>query len=235
MSIFDKLDQEATSKQQAAEQRRQQAAEAAEQRRELDRAWGQAIAACDTAAFLELGRLLKARGYDAYLPAIIATRQQAMDNGDQEAPAELCVAESLRLACDAKPKRREIAKRLATAAKLAGDGLAFHVGAIHDYLELRHEHGGELPKVEELPTATPPAQQTTAVSELKGVARRDAWFLQQYDARGTDTYHKPAKIHAKWEGMTATARAEICPTSPNKIAKGTVESAIKRGRKERNG
>jgi hypothetical protein len=67
----------------------------------------------------------------------------------------------------------------------------------------------------------------------KGIAPRDAKFLEWYEAIGTDTYHKPAKIHAKWESMTATERAVICPDSPNKIAKGTVDSNIKRARMER--
>jgi hypothetical protein len=67
----------------------------------------------------------------------------------------------------------------------------------------------------------------------KGVAPRRRWFLQQYEARGTDTYHKPAKIHASWDRMTATERAAICPDSPNKIAKSTVESDIDRAREQR--
>ena len=69
----------------------------------------------------------------------------------------------------------------------------------------------------------------------KGVAPRNAWFLAQYEAHGTDTYHKPAKIHAKWEAMKATERAEICPDSPNKIAKDTVWSSIKRELAKRDG
>jgi hypothetical protein len=65
-----------------------------------------------------------------------------------------------------------------------------------------------------------------------GIAPRDAWIVEQYKAHGTDTYHKPAKIYAKWGGMTATERAAICPDSPNKIAKGTIEKIIKKAKRE---
>jgi len=68
-----------------------------------------------------------------------------------------------------------------------------------------------------------------------GAAPRDAWFLQRYEADGTDTYHKPAKIHAKWKAMKTTERAEICPASPNTITKGAVEKAIKRALVKRDG
>ncbi len=84
----------------------------------------------------------------------------------------------------------------------------------------------------------PPKANEPAVAEAvkgKGVAPRNAWFLAQYEAHGTDTYHKPAKIHAKWEAMKATERAEICPDSPNKIAKDTVWSSIKRELAKRDG
>jgi hypothetical protein len=70
------------------------------------------------------------------------------------------------------------------------------------------------------PAAVPPAAS-------KGVAPRNAWFLSQYEGRGTDTYHKPAKIHAKWQAMKTTERAAICPDSPNQIAKATIAKIIK--------
>jgi hypothetical protein len=75
----------------------------------------------------------------------------------------------------------------------------------------------------------------SADSDAKGVTPRRLWFLRQDEARGTDTYHKPAKIHAKWDGMTATERAAICPDSPNKIDKDTVASDILRARIARDG
>ena len=70
---------------------------------------------------------------------------------------------------------------------------------------------------------------------LTGVAPRNAWSLQQYEASGTDTYHKPVKIHAKWGAMEATERAEICPDSPNKITKAAIVKGIKRARDLRDG
>ena len=66
-----------------------------------------------------------------------------------------------------------------------------------------------------------------------GVALRDAWFLQQWEALGTDTYHKPVVIYRKWGYMNQKERAEICPTAPNKIAYEAVVQAIKRARKKR--
>lgn len=67
----------------------------------------------------------------------------------------------------------------------------------------------------------------------EGVAPRNRMFLEWYEALGTDTYHKPAKIHAKWQGMTQEQRAAICPDSPNKITKAAVEKGIQRARQER--
>lgn len=91
--------------------------------------------------------------------------------------------------------------------------------------------------------AKPVDQQKTTVSERgketldeqdtngligKGVAPRDEWFVRQYEASGTDTYHKPAKVHHKWDTMRLAERAEICPDAPNKVTKSAVEQAIKR-------
>ncbi len=66
----------------------------------------------------------------------------------------------------------------------------------------------------------------------KGVSPRDAWFLAQYEARGTDTCHKPAKIHAMWDAMKTTERAAICPDATNKIAKSTIDKIIKRAKRK---
>ena len=38
----------------------------------------------------------------------------------------------------------------------------------------------------------PQATEATAPTAT-GIAPRDAWFVTQWEARGTDTYHKPAK------------------------------------------
>ena len=67
----------------------------------------------------------------------------------------------------------------------------------------------------------------------KGVAPRDEWFVRQYEASGTDTYHKPAKVHHKWDTMRMAERVEICPDAPNKVTKSAVEQAIKRFIKKR--
>jgi hypothetical protein len=75
---------------------------------------------------------------------------------------------------------------------------------------------------------SPPGGSYAEPEQSRGVAPRDRKFVEWYNAPGTDTYHKPAKIHAKWEGMTATQRAAICPESPNKITKFAVTMAIKR-------
>ena len=84
---------------------------------------------------------------------------------------------------------------------------------------------------------TPPARNViegfAAGVTGKGVAPRDEWFLEQYEAIGADTYHTPAEIHAKWEAMKATERAAICPENPNKVSKSAVEQAIKRLQKKR--
>jgi hypothetical protein len=89
-------------------------------------------------------------------------------------------------------------------------------------------------------TASPATAETPAAAipqDLigKGKAPRDAKFLEWYDAAGTDTYHKPAKIHLKWDRMTTTQRATICPDRPNKIAQSTIASFIRDALKERAG
>jgi hypothetical protein len=65
----------------------------------------------------------------------------------------------------------------------------------------------------------------------QGVAPRNRWFLGQYEASGTDTYHKPTKICVKWNALTTTERAEICPDSPGRVTNEAVEQAIKRTKK----
>jgi hypothetical protein len=72
-------------------------------------------------------------------------------------------------------------------------------------------------------------------SPSEGVAPRNKWIIDQYDAKGTDTYRKPTKVHAKWDGMRATERAAICPEAPGKIAKNTVTTIIKLERNRRRG
>jgi len=69
----------------------------------------------------------------------------------------------------------------------------------------------------------------------KGVALRNAKFLEWYEARGTDTYHSPKRIQEKWFAMTAEERAAICPDSPGKVSYAAVEQGIKRARKSRDG
>ncbi len=72
-------------------------------------------------------------------------------------------------------------------------------------------------------------------NEGKGVAPRNDWLLRQYEDKGTDTYHKPAKVFAKWDIMTNEDRAGICPDSPNKVSKATVAKSIKRAQAARDG
>ena len=62
--------------------------------------------------------------------------------------------------------------------------------------------------IEETP---PPSEGDDGDSVEHGVAPRNLWFLQQHGARGTDTYHSPKRIHAKWDGMKERERAAICP------------------------
>ena len=87
------------------------------------------------------------------------------------------------------------------------------------------------------PNTAPSEPQT--IKELPtagtGVAPRNAWFLQQYEAHGTDTYHKPAKIQGKWWHMTDEERAAICPDCPGKATRPTVTQGIKLARKQRDG
>ena len=78
-------------------------------------------------------------------------------------------------------------------------------------------------------------QQTTPLPEAHGVAPRNAKFLEWYEACGTDTYHKPAKIQSKWWALTDKQRAAICPDSPAKVTRQVVVTGIKRARTLRGG
>jgi hypothetical protein len=92
---------------------------------------------------------------------------------------------------------------------------------------------GEARRAADSPTSEPAAGQPIATTAGAGVAPRNAWFMQQYEARGTDTYRKPAKIHAKWDAMGASERAAICPDAPNKVTVHAVVRAIRRAIKKR--
>ena len=101
------------------------------------------------------------------------------------------------------------------------------------------------PKPDAKPDATTPATPVVIAasstlnipveSKLKGVAPRNAKFLEWYEASGSDTFHKPKRIQEKWWGMTATARTEICPDNPGKVTGDTVVKGIKLARKQRGG
>jgi hypothetical protein len=90
----------------------------------------------------------------------------------------------------------------------------------------------------ETPPATPPAVSVTttpapttaAVVKGEGVAPRNRWFLAQYNARGTDTYHRPKRIQEKWWAMKDEERAAICPDAPGKVSLPAVVQGIKRAR-----
>jgi hypothetical protein len=84
------------------------------------------------------------------------------------------------------------------------------------------------------PAIGDPGDHAETPADGKGVAPRNDWFLAQYETKGTDTYHKPAKIHTKWAAMKATERAEICPDNPNKVTKDAVAKAINRALVKRN-
>ena len=81
--------------------------------------------------------------------------------------------------------------------------------------------------IEETP---PPSEGDDGDSVEHGVAPRNLWFLQQHGARGTDTYHSPKRIHAKWDGMKERERAAICPDAPGKVSVAAVRQGIKRAR-----
>ena len=64
--------------------------------------------------------------------------------------------------------------------------------------------------------------------EGKGVAPRNRWFKQQYEASGTETYRSHAAIRDKWNRMTKEQRAEICPANTNIVTREGVITGIKR-------
>ena len=245
--LLDKLAWKKANDQLALAEAQQKRYEEQYHQEQFDEAWKQVIRSCafnmpvDEAAqhFLALGGLLKTTGWDAYLPAEIAYREKALQANVIGSEGRLAFLDLLRRAVAPEPSNSDLVKAFRRVAELrpgcVADGtIGIEAEEIRNSLTTRHANGGKLPKVKpKASTSTASAVNTNP--QGKGVVPRDAKFLEWYEARGTDTFHKPAKIHAKWEAMTATQRAEICPDSPNRIAKGTVESGIKRARMKRDG
>lgn len=75
-------------------------------------------------------------------------------------------------------------------------------------------------------------------SVVLGVAPRDAWSLKQWEAIGTETFHSPTRIQAKWNSMKLAERESICPGAPKTasfyaISRGISRAKIARGDKPR--
>ena len=89
-----------------------------------------------------------------------------------------------------------------------------------------------VPPAADRPEAT---SEATAAAAGKGVAPRNLWFLQQWEAQRTDTYHRPKKVYDKWQEMKAEERAAICPGAPGKVSHDAVVQGIKRAREAHDG
>ncbi len=72
-----------------------------------------------------------------------------------------------------------------------------------------------------------------AVETTKGVAPRNAKFLEWHEAEGSDTYHKPKRIQETWWAMTDEQRTAICPDNPARVSRVAVSRGISRARKLR--
>jgi len=170
--LLDNLAEETAAQQKAAEERRRNRADERDRERQFDAAWGNVIRACTfrlpdgppgkdffqeaETSFRALGALLVERGWDGYLPAIIATRKEAVARDDLDARPELYVAECLRLACWPATVEGTIAEHLARAAELWPHGIDNQADNVHEFLRIREMHGGELP-----PERMPPADART--------------------------------------------------------------------------
>ncbi|MFH1919784.1 MAG: hypothetical protein ABIP48_07875 [Planctomycetota bacterium] len=75
-----------------------------------------------------------------------------------------------------------------------------------------------------------PLEAETALGAEKGVGPRNAKFLEWYEAINSDTYHKPAKIRDRWNGMKPEERAAICLRAQGRVTVDTVVTGIKRAR-----
>jgi hypothetical protein len=77
------------------------------------------------------------------------------------------------------------------------------------------------------------AAATTPAATARGVAPRDDWFLQQWKARGTDTYRSPKRIRDKWNKLPEESRAAICLESTGRVTLDTVTQGRKRAQARR--
>lgn len=227
--LFELAEQQRADEITAAEERRRAAAEERGRERGLEQAWNQACS-FDVDSFLALGRLLAANGQADYLPAIAETRRNAVNAGGIDSAAELYIVECLRLACAPATPPGELADKLAKGKELWPDGLGWSMGAIKEYMAIRHQHGGKLPK-----EPAEPKSASVEPVDMAGVAPRNRWALQQYEARRTVTYHKPAQVWREWQSMTQEARAAICPDSPGLVDKSAIAKGIQRARLARDG
>ena len=248
MSFLDKLAAKAEKEVQDAQERQRKQNQAAAEAKDYDATWkaveahagvrppkGKSPAAfyrAGEAAIRKLAAVLRQRGWEKYLPAVFRAIEQGQPNiAPCYEDGELAVAELLRLAGEKSTRSGTIARELRRLAEREPRfcGLAVEVDNVRFFFMQCYRQALAPPEQRPVHAPKPTAPTTSA----KGVAPRNAWFLQQYEAHGSDTFHKPAKIQDKWWTMTDEQRADICPASPGKVTKAAVVIGIKRARKLR--
>lgn len=126
------------------------------------------------------------------------------------------------------------------AERLAVCRVLEHRGLVRIRGELRHDRLNDDVRLEVVPTIldVQPKEAGTGDDEPPdanenligcGAEPRDEWFLAQYEAEDTATYHRPAIILKKWSAMPMAERKAICPDAPGSaITTGAVRKAIQR-------
>jgi len=133
--------------------------------------------------FRELGALLVEKQWDKYLPAVIAKITQ---DKDREKNKLLYLANILVMACNPQNKKCEISKALEVASKWPSMPTDMIRDLYRNLAELHH-YSGKLPEI---------SQKTLNELTEKNNSEtpRDTWFVEQYVAIGTDTFHKPKEV-----------------------------------------
>jgi hypothetical protein len=110
---------------------------------------------------------------------------------------------------------------------------ADHSGAPHssDRSSKAGDSAGCLPAKEE------PVVQAQPADGKRPCYARDHLFLAWYNAKGEETYHRPARIRDKWNALSEAERRRLSPLASGSIShhkpgRVVVETALKKARKE---
>lgn len=107
---------------------------------------------------------------------------------------------------------------------------------VRDYLELERDTAVDLlpaPSGRQLSALHGSLEPTEPSGHRRAGKLRAVWFLKQYEAEGTDTYHSPSTIARRWRDLSIEQRKAISPLEYRVLKTEGVRKAIMRERERR--